>query len=184
MTEVTTGIGWNLNDWGRAYRNGADARGLLLSTRNAIAADELDANGLPRRGSAWIALASEEQLTKQISYLESLKASAEEEGTVLPLYGVPFAVKDNIDAADFHTTAACPEYAYEPDDDAFVVQLLRKAGAIVMGKTNLDQFATGLVGTRSPYGAVNNAFNPDYISGGSSSGSATAVAKGQVACDC
>ncbi|MBN56500.1 MAG: allophanate hydrolase [Oceanospirillaceae bacterium] len=181
MTEVTTGIGWNLNDWGRAYRNGADARGLLLSTRNAIAADELDANGLPRRGSAWIALASEEQLTKQISYLESLKASAEEEGTVLPLYGVPFAVKDNIDAADFHTTAACPEYAYEPDDDAFVVQLLRKAGAIVMGKTNLDQFATGLVGTRSPYGAVNNAFNPDYISGGSSSGSATAVAKGQVA---
>ena len=181
MTEVTTGIGWNLNDWGRAYRNGADARGLLLSTRNAIAADELDANGLPRRGSAWIALASEEQLTKQISYLESLKASAEEEGTVLPLYGVPFAVKDNIDAADFHTTVACPEYAYEPDDDAFVVQLLRKAGAIVMGKTNLDQFATGLVGTRSPYGAVNNAFNPEYISGGSSSGSATAVAKGQVA---
>src|SRR5690606_8740766 len=98
----------------------------------------------------------------------------------LPLYGVPFAVKDNIDVLGFATTAACPEYAYEPDTDAEVVRLLREAGAIVLGKTNLDQFATRLVGTRSPYGAAVNPFNPDYISGGSSSGSAVAVARGYV----
>src|SRR5258707_13940392 len=96
----------------------------------------------------------------------------------LPLYGVPFAIKDNIDLAGVPTTAACPAFAYTPKASAVVVQRLIDAGAIPIGKTNLDQFATGLVGTRSPYGACRNSFNPDYISGGSSSGSAVAVALG------
>lgn len=97
----------------------------------------------------------------------------------LPLYGIPFAIKDNIDLAGAPTTAACPEFAFLPEHSASVVQRLIDAGAIPLGKTNLDQFATGLNGTRSPYGACRNAFDPDYISGGSSSGSAVAVATGQ-----
>lgn len=96
----------------------------------------------------------------------------------LPLYGIPFAIKDNIDLAGLPTTAGCPEYAYTPEQHATVVARLIDAGAIPLGKTNLDQFATGLNGTRSPYGACRNAFNPDFISGGSSSGSAVAVAQG------
>ena len=96
----------------------------------------------------------------------------------LPLYGIPFAIKDNIDLAGVPTTAGCREYAYTPEHSAFVVQRLVDAGAIPIGKTNLDQFATGLNGTRSPWGACRNAFNPAYISGGSSSGSAVAVALG------
>ncbi|HPH06156.1 MAG TPA: allophanate hydrolase [Methylotenera sp.] len=98
--------------------------------------------------------------------------------TDLPLYGVPFAIKDNIDLAGIPTTAACPEYAYTPTTNATVVQKLIDAGAIPIGKTNLDQFATGLVGTRSPYGACQNSFNTKYISGGSSAGSAVSVALG------
>lgn len=98
----------------------------------------------------------------------------------LPLYGIPFAIKDNIDLAGIPTTAACPEFSYLPEHSATVVQKLINAGAIPIGKTNLDQFATGLNGTRSPYGACRNAFNSDYIAGGSSSGSAVAVAKGFV----
>ncbi|MBP1151191.1 allophanate hydrolase [Methylocaldum sp. RMAD-M] len=98
----------------------------------------------------------------------------------LPLYGIPFAIKDNIDLAGTPTTAACPAYAYRPEQSAFAVRKLIEAGAIPIGKTNLDQFATGLTGTRSPYGACPNAFDPGYISGGSSSGSAVAVAKGWV----
>ncbi|HWZ95582.1 MAG TPA: allophanate hydrolase [Opitutaceae bacterium] len=93
-----------------------------------------------------------------------------------PLYGVPFAIKDNIDLAGAPTTAACREFAYTPAESAPVVQRLLDAGAIPIGKTNLDQFATGLVGTRSPYGTPRNPFNPAYIPGGSSSGSAVAVA--------
>ncbi|WP_155906153.1 MULTISPECIES: allophanate hydrolase [unclassified Mycolicibacterium] len=95
-----------------------------------------------------------------------------------PLAGQLLAVKDNVDVAGLPTTAACPGYAYTPDTDAPVVAALRAAGAVVIGKTNLDQFATGLVGTRSPYGAVRDARRPDRISGGSSSGSAVAVAIG------
>lgn len=98
----------------------------------------------------------------------------------LPLYGIPFAIKDNIDLAGIPTTAACPDYAYTPAESATVVQKLIEAGAIPVGKTNLDQFATGLVGVRSPYGACKNSFNPEYISGGSSSGSAVSVALGLV----
>lgn len=96
----------------------------------------------------------------------------------LPLYGIPFAIKDNIDLAGVPTTAACPDFAYTPERSAMVVQRLIDAGAIPIGKTNMDQFATGLNGTRSPYGICRNSFNPDYISGGSSSGSAVAVALG------
>jgi allophanate hydrolase len=98
----------------------------------------------------------------------------------LPLYGVPFAVKDNIDVLGLPTTAACPAFAYKPQKSAVVVQRLVDAGAIVVGKTNLDQFATGLVGVRSPYGVPRNPFDASFIPGGSSSGSAVAVAAGLV----
>jgi allophanate hydrolase len=95
-----------------------------------------------------------------------------------PLWGRIFAVKDNIDVAGMPTTAACPAFSYVPEKTSFAVEKLLDAGAVLIGKTNLDQFATGLVGTRSPYGACRNAFRSEYISGGSSSGSAVAVALG------
>jgi allophanate hydrolase len=98
----------------------------------------------------------------------------------LPLYGIPFAIKDNIDLAGIPTTAACPDFAFTPEKSATVVQKLIEAGAIPVGKTNLDQFATGLVGTRSPFGACKNSINPAYISGGSSAGSAVSVALNMV----
>ena len=98
----------------------------------------------------------------------------------LPLYGIPFAVKDNIDVAGLATTAGCPDFAFDPSADATSVAHLLAAGAIVIGKTNLDQFATGLNGTRSPYGVPSTPFDADYISGGSSSGSAVAVSAGLV----
>jgi allophanate hydrolase len=102
-------------------------------------------------------------------------------GEILPLAGVPYAVKDNIDVANLPTTAGCPAFAYEPRRSATVIEYLENAGALLIGKTNLDQFATGLVGTRSPFGACGCVYNRDYISGGSSSGSAVAVAAGLVA---
>lgn len=102
-------------------------------------------------------------------------------GETLPLAGVPFAVKDNIDLAGLATTAACPAFAYQPEQSATVVAKLVAAGAIPVGKANLDQFATGLNGTRSPYGIPRNAYNRGWVSGGSSSGSAVAVAAGLVA---
>jgi allophanate hydrolase len=102
-------------------------------------------------------------------------------GETLPLAGVPFAVKDNIDVLGLNTTAACPAFSYAPDRSATVVERLVAAGAIPVGKANLDQFATGLNGTRSPYGFPSNAYNRAWVSGGSSSGSAVAVAAGLVA---
>ena len=102
------------------------------------------------------------------------------EGRDLPLAAMVIAVKDNIDVAGAPTTAACPDYSYQPSDTALSVERLLDAGAVWLGKTNLDQFATGLVGTRSPYGAVRNAWMPGRVSGGSSSGSAVAVALGIV----
>lgn len=122
----------------------------------------------------WIQRLSDTQLLDIAADLEGKNPKP------LPLYGIPFAIKDNIDLANLPTTAACREFAYQPERHAFVVQKLIDAGAIPVGKTNLDQFATGLNGTRSPWGACRNAFNPDYLSGGSSSGSAVAVAKGYV----
>jgi allophanate hydrolase len=123
----------------------------------------------------WIWRVSEGELMTRARALASSKEAAH-----LPLYGVPFAVKDNIDCAGLPTTAGCPDYSYMPQRDATVVARLSAAGAILIGKTNLDQFATGLVGTRSPYGAPFCVFDRDYISGGSSSGSAKAVAAGLV----
>ena len=114
-------------------------------------------------------------LAEMLDYANSLEGKNIAD---LPLYGIPFAIKDNIDLAGIPTTAACPEYAYTPAKSATVVQKLIDAGAIPVGKTNLDQFATGLVGTRSPYGACQNSFNAEYISGGSSAGSAVSVAMG------
>lgn len=125
----------------------------------------------------WILQRGEEELLAEAAQLEARRAAGEE----MPLYGIPYAVKDNIDVAQLPTTAGCPEYAFIPSADATAVQLLRQAGAMLIGKTNLDQFATGLVGTRSPHGPCRSVFHPDYISGGSSSGSAVAVAAGLVA---
>ncbi len=122
----------------------------------------------------WITVISREAALARARHLESL------DRTTLPLYGIPFAVKDNIDVAGIPTTAGCPDYAYTPAASATVVTKLEAAGAILIGKTNMDQFATGLVGTRSPYGICSSVFNPNYISGGSSSGSAVAVASGLV----
>ena len=120
----------------------------------------------------WIQRLSDEAIRAYAKALEARGPAA------LPLYGIPFAIKDNIDLAGVPTTAGCREYAYTPENNAFVVQRLIDAGAFPIGKTNLDQFATGLNGTRSPWGACRNAFAPDFISGGSSSGSAVAVALG------
>lgn len=134
-------------------------------------------SGQARRQSgynAWIYLLNEAELEP---YLCALETQSPEN---LPLYGVPFAIKDNIDLAEIPTTAACPDFAYTPTESAAVVSALIGAGAVPIGKTNLDQFATGLVGTRSPYGEGKNSFNTDYISGGSSAGSAIATALGQV----
>ena len=145
-----------------------DPLALLLEVRRH--ADSL------RQRNLWIELCSEQLIEAQVS-----QAVAQRRADVhLPLFGVPFAVKDNIDVAGFRTTAACPAFGAVADHSATVVQRLTQAGAIFFGKTNLDQFATGLVGTRSPYGACSSAFDDRYISGGSSSGSALAVALGCV----
>lgn len=154
---------WTIQQWKDAYREGSIQLSDLFAYVKNIKNDD----------NAWISIASEQQLQQQIDELKQLDQD-------LPLYGVPFAVKDNIDVAGFKTTAACKEAEYLAQEDAFVVQKLKQAGAIVVGKTNLDQFATGLVGVRSPYGAVKNSFNPEYISGGSSSGSSVVVANGLV----
>lgn len=122
----------------------------------------------------WIHRLSEEELTPYIKKLEGKSPETH------PLYGIPFAIKDNLDLANIPTTAACEAYRHTPNKNAFVVEQLIKAGAIPLGKTNLDQFATGLVGTRSPFGACQNAFDDRYISGGSSSGSAVATSLGLV----
>lgn len=139
-----------------------------------LAQAEREANHHTR---AWISIATPAQIQEQWSHLQSLGPDARS----IPLYGVPFAAKDNIDAEGYITTAACPAFSSTPaTSDSAVVARLKAAGAILIGKTNLDQFATGLVGTRSPHGAVPNAFDPARISGGSSSGSAVVVARGVV----
>lgn len=149
---------------GRLYREGKlTPSDLVGEIATRIGKDE---------GHAWITPLTLERMQGYAAALEGKDPAS------LPLYGIPFAIKDNIDLAGVPTTAACPEYAYVPGQNATVVQRLIDAGAIPVGKTNLDQFATGLNGTRSPYGACRNAFDPDYISGGSSAGSAVAVAKG------
>jgi allophanate hydrolase len=128
----------------------------------------IDAEGLH---PVWISLVPK---TDNLARAKALAEQGPRE--TLPLYGIPFAVKDNIDVVGLPTTAGCPAYAYQPAATATAVQKLLDAGAILIGKTNMDQFATGLVGTRSPYGVCGSVFNTNYISGGSSAGSAVAVA--------
>ena len=124
----------------------------------------------------WISIISESDLDRQVATIQKRAAAGES----MPLLGLTFAIKDNIDLAGVPTTAGCPDFASKPREDAFAVALLKNAGAVALGKTTMDQFATGLVGTRSPHGACPNVFNSDYISGGSSSGSAVAVAREEV----
>ena len=140
-------------------------------TPTQLARDVLAAASLGDAHHAWIYRLTDEAVLAQARRLEASPSARD-----LPLYGVPFAIKDNIDFAGHPTTAACPAFSHTAGATATVVQRLLDAGAILIGKTNLDQFATGLVGTRSPYGACTNAFDARYISGGSSSGSALAVA--------
>ncbi len=160
---------WLLNEWQHAFRcREIDPSNLM----QWIAFEDND--------PAWIARLDAERLQAQLDVLAVRLKDVDGDLSRLPLYGVPFAVKDNIDVAGWPTTAGCPQFSYIAQSDATTVRRLREAGAIVVGKTNLDQFATGLVGTRSPYGAVPNSFDPKYISGGSSSGSASVVARGIV----
>lgn len=126
------------------------------------------------RPEIWISLRPEHEARAEAAAVDARAAAGER----LPLAGLTAAVKDNIDVAGLPTTAGAPSYSYRPEHDATCVARLRAAGAVILGKTNMDQFATGLVGTRSPYGAVRNAVDPARISGGSSSGSAVAVALG------
>jgi allophanate hydrolase len=128
----------------------------------------------------WTHLLPQAEVMQAAEALEQRRRLQNETGEELPLYGLPFAIKDNIDVAGLPTTAACPAYAYTADKTATIVDALRQAGALLVGKTNLDQFANGLVGIRSPYGVSRNAIDPRYIPGGSSPGSAVAVAAGLV----
>jgi allophanate hydrolase len=147
-----------------------------VSVARASVARSLAAVDGADRGEVWISRFPPEALRLEADHIDAAVAS----GAELPLAGLTFAVKDNIDVEGLETTAGCPAFAYRPTVDAPAVRALREGGAICVGKSNLDQFATGLVGTRSPYGAVRNAVDPTRISGGSSSGSAVAVALGLV----
>lgn len=162
-----------LADWHQAYLAGASPRELLLACAARLQAD-----------AAWIHTAGPDALVAQLAQLEAWLAEADGDRAGLlarlPLFGVPFAAKDNIDVAGMPTTAACPAFAYTPTVNANAVQRLLDAGAVCLGKTNLDQFATGLVGARSPYGRPGSTFDAMRVSGGSSSGSAVAVARAEV----
>ncbi|MET0780514.1 MAG: allophanate hydrolase, partial [Microbacterium sp.] len=163
---ATTGA-FEVGALGDAYRSGA------LTPAEVIreVGRRIDARG---DDGVWIALDLE-------GALDAATALGTEPDPAMPLWGIPFAVKDNIDVAGWETTAGCPGFAYEPVETATAVRKLQEAGAILVGKTNLDQFATGLNGTRSPYGIPRSVSDPTMISGGSSSGSAIAVAAGLVA---
>ena len=160
-------VNFDLSSLRRAYAEGAVTPEQVIDEALRRADDR-------RYPNVWITKTSRHQL------LELARALPPRPTDNLPLYGVPFAIKDNIDLARVTTTAGCPEFVYLPTESATVVERLIAAGALPIGKTNLDQFATGLVGTRSPYGDCQSVFNPHYISGGSSSGSAVAVAAGMV----
>lgn len=149
----------------QAYQSGETTPEQVIAAISELSTQYQDHN-------IWIHQLRAAELTP---YLDGLKNKDPQSH---PLWGIPFAIKDNIDLAGVPTTAACEAFAYTPEKSAAVVQQLIDAGAIPVGKTNLDQFATGLNGTRSPYGACKNSFNPEYISGGSSSGSSVAVALG------
>ena len=162
--------GWTITEWKNAYK-----------TKQIQLEDLIPwVQGFEQQDTAWISIAAVEQIQTQIIELQQRSTESTALLEQFPLYGIPFAVKDNIDVAGFATTAGCKVLNEIVHEDAETVRLLKQAGAIVVGKTNLDQFATGLVGTRSPFGAVVNSFNPEYVSGGSSSGSASVVARGLV----
>ena len=151
------------------------------ATPSGCVADVLARIEAVDRPEIWISRVDAGVLAAQAMHLErELALLGDAVLARYPLFGLPFAVKDNIDVAGLPTTAACPAFSCVPEVSAHVVQRLQQAGALLIGKTNLDQFATGLVGVRSPYGAVRNALAPAYVSGGSSSGSAVAVALGLV----
>ena len=161
-------FGFCLSDWKRAYESGELHHEDLLDWVSSFDASD----------PAWIAVAELPVVRAQLERLPERRKAA---GVArLALDGVPFAIKDNIDAAGWVTTAACPAFSRLASEDAPVVARLLEAGAILVGKANLDQFATGLVGTRSPYGVVPSSFDGTRIGGGSSSGSAAVVAKGLV----
>ncbi|RZL35385.1 MAG: allophanate hydrolase [Rubrivivax sp.] len=163
-----------LDDWHRAYLDGAAPRELLSAQAASLGRQD---------AAAWIHRASAAELEPHIAALEAQLSATPNRAellTRLPLFGVPFAAKDNIDVAGLPTTAACPAFSYLPAANANVVQRLVDKGAVCLGKTNLDQFATGLVGARSPYGRPVSAFDAQRVSGGSSSGSAVAVARAEV----
>jgi allophanate hydrolase len=170
VTQTTTTQSLDLAALGKAYGDGAVLPTQLIEMLYSRIAAHPDPN-------VWISLLPQTEVMAEAQRLEALSS---DKAAALPLYGIPFAVKDNIDVAGMPTTVGCPDFAYTPEKSATVVEKLLSAGALLIGKTNLDQFATGLVGTRSPYGPVSNPFNPAYISGGSSSGSAVAVASGLV----
>ncbi|MCP3724041.1 allophanate hydrolase [Paraburkholderia sp. CNPSo 3272] len=149
-----------------AYRDGR------LTPRKLVAELLGKANALNPEFNLFIHILTESEVAPYLDWLE------QQDFARLPLYGVPFAIKDNIDLAGVQTTAACPDFAYTPAESATLVSQLISLGAIPIGKTNLDQFATGLNGTRSPYGKCRNSVHPDYPSGGSSAGSSLAVALG------
>jgi len=155
----------------RSYRAGLARPSRVID----VVYDRIDAAA---DGAVWIARVLRAAARARAEDLERLPPSTRD---ALPLWGIPFSVKDCIDVAGLPTTAGCPSYSYVPADHAVVVRRLLEAGAILIGKTNMDQFATGLAGTRSPYGTPHNPFHKDYIPGGSSSGSAVSVSSGLVA---
>ncbi|HEJ6968531.1 TPA: allophanate hydrolase [Serratia marcescens] len=167
---------FTLSEWQHHYqtRPAGERLACVSATIEALVAD-LDSDD-----NAWLYLATPAQRERQYRQLAQRLEAVAGDLSRLPLFGVPFAIKDNIDVGGWPTSAACPAFTYQAAADATVVANLRAAGAIALGKTNLDQFATGLVGTRSPYGAVVNSFDSRYVSGGSSSGSASMVARGLV----
>ncbi|MGK0684038.1 allophanate hydrolase [Serratia marcescens] len=176
MSEPVVACGFTLSEWQHHYQTRPAGERLAC----ASATIETLAAGLNPDDNAWLYLATPAQREQQYRQLAQLLAAVDGDLSRLPLFGVPFAIKDNIDVGGWPTSAACPAFTYQAAADATVVAHLRAAGAIALGKTNLDQFATGLVGTRSPYGAVVNSFDSRYVSGGSSSGSASVVARGLV----
>lgn len=169
-----TNMPLTIADWRAAYAAGADPAVMLAGLR-----ERLSAQGAP----VYLHVADGQALAGQLQRLQAQAADHPDRAALLaahPLWGVPFAAKDNIDIAGAPTTAACPAFARTAVRHAGVVQRLLDAGAVWLAKTNLDQFATGLVGTRSPYGAPSSAWSAAHVSGGSSSGSAVAVARGEL----
>ncbi|HGM4639550.1 allophanate hydrolase [Serratia sarumanii] len=176
MSDPVETCGFTLSEWQHHYqtRPAGERLACVSATIEALVAD-LDSDD-----NAWLYLATPAQRERQYRQLAQRLEAVAGDLSRLPLFGVPFAIKDNIDVGGWPTSAACPAFTYQAAAEATVVANLRAAGAIAIGKTNLDQFATGLVGTRSPYGAVVNSFDSRYVSGGSSSGSASVVARGLV----